>query len=84
MLITRICRQLSAPPGRTKVTLTRQLLVSAAVGLVSFAIPLAVLAGLRAARLSSPAYEQNPYPNVKVYDPYGHLEESGKPGPFYK
>lgn len=84
VLITRICRQLLAPPGRTKVTLTRQLLVSAAVGLVSFAIPLAVLAGLRAAGLSSPAYEQNPYPNVKVYDPYGHLKESGKPGPFYK
>ncbi|ASW89850.1 hypothetical protein A5626_04505 [Mycobacterium marseillense] len=84
VLITRIARRIPARPGRNKVTLTRQLLVSAAVGLVSFGIPLAVLAGLRAAGLSEPAYEQNPYPNLKVYDPYGHLEESGKPGPFYK
>lgn len=84
VLINQICRQLPAGPGRNTVTLTRQLLVSASVGLVSFAIPLAILAALRAAGLSAPAYEQNPYPNVKVYDPYGHLEESGKPGPFYK
>lgn len=87
VLIDRIARRV---PGRSghdkhdKVALTRQLLVSAAVGLVSFAVPLAVLAGLRAAGLSEPAYEQNPYPNLKIYDPYGHLEESGKPGPFYR
>jgi hypothetical protein len=34
--------------------------------------------------LSKPAYDQNPYPNVKVYDPYRHLEDAGKPGPFFK
>lgn len=84
VLINEISRRLPARPGRTKATLTRQLVVSASVGLVSFAIPLAILATLRAAGLSSPAYEQNPYPNVKEYDPYGHLEKSGKPGPFYK
>lgn len=84
VLINRIARRLPGRPGRNRVTLTRQLLVSASVGLVSFAVPLAVLSGLRAAGLSEPAYEQNPYPNMKVYDPYGHLEESGKPGPFYK
>src|SRR5271167_1290917 len=53
-------------------------------GVVSFALPLAVLAGLRSAGLSQPAYDKFPYPTVKVYDPYGHLEEAGKPGPFYK
>lgn len=84
VLINRIARWLPARPGRNKVTLTRQLLVSVSVGLVSFAVPLALLSGLRATGLSEPAYEQNPYPNIKVYDPYGHLEESGKPGPFYK
>ncbi|UGU03147.1 spirocyclase AveC family protein [Mycobacterium intracellulare] len=83
VLINRIARRLPARSARNKVTLTRQLLVSASVGLVSFGVPLAVLSGLRVAGLSAPAYEQNPYPNVKVYDPYGHLEESGKPGPFY-
>lgn len=83
VLINRIARRL--PKRRSaRVTLTRQLLVSASLGLVSFAVPLAVLAALRAAGLSEPAYEQNPYPNIKVYDPYGHLQEAGKPGPFYK
>ena len=42
------------------------------------------LAGLRSAGLSEPAFDKFPYPTVKVYDPYGHLEEAGKPGPFYK
>ncbi|OBH78475.1 hypothetical protein A5682_19895 [Mycobacterium mantenii] len=84
VLINRIVRRLPARPGRNRFTLTRQLLISLLVGLVSFGVPLAVLSGLRAAGVSKPAYEQNPYPNVKVYDPYGHLEEAGKPGPFYK
>jgi hypothetical protein len=84
VLIDRIARWLPARPGRAKVTLTRQLVTSVMVGLVSFAVPLAVLAGLREAGLSRPAYDQNPYPNVKVYDPYGHLEDAGKPGPFFK
>lgn len=84
ILINRIARRLPTRSGGSTVTLTRQLLISLTVGLVSFAAPLAVLASLRAAGLSKPAYEQNPYPNIKVYDPYGHLEQSGKPGPFYK
>jgi hypothetical protein len=84
VLINRIARRLPARRDGSRVTLTRQLLVSVAIGLVSFATPLVVLSGLRGAGLSEPAYEQNPYPDIKVYDPYGHLEEAGKPGPFYK
>ncbi|WP_068178614.1 hypothetical protein [Mycobacterium sp. UM_CSW] len=84
VLINRIARWVPARGRDNTVTLTRQLLVSVAVGLLSFSVPLAALSALRAAGLSAPAYEQNPYPNVKVYDPYGHLEEAGKPGPFYK
>jgi hypothetical protein len=83
VFINRIARFLPARRGRPKVTLTRQLLVSAAVGLVSFAAPLGVLAGLREAGLSRPAFDKNPYPAVNLYDPYGHLEDAGKPGPFY-
>lgn len=84
VLINRIAERLPTRQGGNKSSLTRQLLISVSVGLVSFAAPLAVLAALRAAGLSEPAFEQNPYPNVKVYDPYGHLEEAGKPGPFYR
>ena len=84
VLINRIARWLPARPGRPKITLTRQLLISVAVGLVSFAVPLGVLAGMREAGLSRPAFDQNLYPNVNLYDPYGHLKEAGKPGPFYR
>jgi uncharacterized protein DUF5135 len=84
VLINRIARWLPARRSREKVTLTRQMLVSVSVALLSFAVPLAVLAGLREIGLSRPAYDQNPYPSVKVYDPYGHLEEAGKPGPFFR
>lgn len=84
VLINRVARWLPARRGRAKVTLSRQLLVSVTVGLVSFAVPLAVLAGLREAGLSRPSFDQNPYPDVNLYDPYGHLEEAGKPGPFYR
>lgn len=84
ILVNRIARRLPARRGRPQNSLTRQLLVSMTAGLVSFAAPLAVLAGLREAGLSRPAYDQNPYPEVKVYDPYGHIEGSGKPGPFFR
>jgi hypothetical protein len=84
VLINRIARWVPARRGRPKVTLTRQLLISVTVGLLSFAAPLAVLAGLREAGLSRPAFDKNPYPGVNLYDPYGHLEHAGKPGPFYR
>jgi hypothetical protein len=84
LLISRIARWLPARTGHPKLTLTRQLLISVTVGLVSFALPLAVLAGLRAAGLSEAAYDKNPYPSMKVYDPYGHLQNAAKPGPFYR
>lgn len=84
VLINRLARWLLARPCRPKVTLTRQLLISVTVGLVSFGVPLAVLAGLREAGLSRPSVDQNPYPSVNLDDPYRHLEEAGKPGPFYR
>jgi hypothetical protein len=83
VLIERIARWLPTWTGRSRVTVTRRLLVSATVGFVSFGIPLAVMACLRETGLSRPSYDQNPYPTVNVYDPYGHLDRAGKPGPFY-
>jgi hypothetical protein len=55
-------------------------------------VPMLTYAAMRRlshARVTSPTdgtrYSRwNPYPNVKGYDPYGHLEEAGKPGPFYR
>jgi hypothetical protein len=84
ILVNRIVQRLPSRSGRPTVTVNHQILVAVAVAVVSFALPLAVLAGLRSAGLSQPAYDKFPYPTVKVYDPYGHLEDAGKPGPFYK
>jgi hypothetical protein len=55
-----------------------------AIGLISTAIPLAVLAGLRVTAPKAPGYDQFPYPQLKIYDPYGTLERVGRPGPFYQ
>ncbi|MCT7661176.1 hypothetical protein [Mycobacterium deserti] len=84
VLINRIARWFPARGCRPKLTLTRQLLISMTVGLVSFAVPLAALAGLREADLSRPSFDKNLYPEMNLYDPYGHLEDAGKKGPFYR
>lgn len=84
VLVTRLAHRLPSRPGRPTVTVNRQILAAIGVGVVSFAVPLAVLAALRVAGLSQPAYEKFPYPAMKVYDPYGHLEHAGKPGSYYR
>src|SRR5271156_673022 len=84
VLVTSLARRLPSRPGRPTVPVNRQILVALVGGVVAFALPLAVLARGRSARGSQPAYDKFPYPTVKVYDPYGHLEEAGKPGPVYK
>ncbi|MBX7453902.1 spirocyclase AveC family protein [Mycolicibacterium sp. 3033] len=83
ILVTAVAQRLGTRDERLPPSLTRQLLASATLGLVVFSAPLMVLAGLRVAGLSAPAYDENPYPTMKVYDPYGHLRDAGKPGPFY-
>lgn len=81
-VITRIARRLPAlgDPYR----LSTLLMTSSAVLMSAVLIPIAVLGLLRVAGDPEPSYDQWPYPNVKVYDPYGHLEQAGKPGPFYR
>jgi hypothetical protein len=84
VLVDRICKSLPHRRGRLAITFTRETLVATTVLVASFAVPLAVLAGLRVAQLSKPSYDEYPFPTVKVYDPYGNLQRAGKPGPFYR
>jgi hypothetical protein len=84
VLVDRISTMLPHQRSRPAITFTRQALVATTVLVASFGIPLAVLAGLRVAQLSKPAYGNYPFPTVKVYDPYGNLQRAGKPGPFYR
>ena len=57
----------------------RLIVVATAVLMTAVAVPIAVFSLLRIGGHPEPAYDQCPYPTVKVYDPYGHLEQAGKP-----
>ena len=72
-------------PGRHgSIAAARQLAVAVPLLLAVVAAPLSILAVLRAGGLAHPAYDRFPYPTVKVYDPYGDLQDAGRSGPFYR
>jgi hypothetical protein len=62
----------------------RQVLAGALVANVCALALCGVYGLVRVGGLTHPTYEQFPYPQAKVYDPYGDLEKAGKPGPFYR
>jgi hypothetical protein len=74
----------SVPVRAQRITTTRLLVIATAALMSAVLIPIAVFSLLRACGDPKPAYDRWPYPNVKVYDPYGDLERAGKPGPFYR
>ena len=78
------CLARRLPGHRGSASAGRQLGIAIPLLLTVVAVPLSVLALLRAAGLAHPAYDRFPYPSVKVYDPYGDLQHAGKPGPFYR
>ena len=82
MVIAALTQRLSFFSPRLN---TARLLVTAtAVLMAAVLAPIAVFTLLRVSGDPSPAYDRWPYPEVKVYDPYGDLERAGKPGPFYR
>jgi hypothetical protein len=81
-VVTELARRL--PVLGTRITTTRLLLVSTAVLMSAVLAPIAVFSLLRTSTDPKPAYDVWPYPDVKVYDPYGDLERAGKPGPFHQ
>jgi hypothetical protein len=72
------------PAFGARITTARLLVVSTAVLMSAVLLPIAVFSLLRIGGDPKPAYDVWPYPDVKVSDPYGHLERAGKPGPFYR
>ena len=69
---------------RLRLTAALLLVTTTAALLSAVLLPIAVFSLLRISGHTAPAYDQYPYPMVKVYDPYGHLQRAGKPGPFYR
>ncbi len=83
-ILTKIAQSLPGLRGRANITHTRLTVVATVVLMSAVLLPIAVFSLLRIGGDSAPAYDKWPYPTVKVYDPYGHLERAGKPGPFYQ
>jgi len=83
-IVARLANKLPALGGATTITTARLVVVASAVLMSAVLLPIAVFSLLRIAGDPEPAYDQWPYPTVKVYDPYGHLEQLGWPGPFYR
>lgn len=62
----------------------RQTGVAALILFVAVLVPIIGYGAARVAGVTHAAYDDYPFPEAKVYDPYGHLAEAGKPGPFYE
>ena len=74
----------SLPGLGAGITPARLTVIATVVLMSAVLLPIAVFSLLRTAGDPQPAYDQWPYPTVKVYDPYGDLQRAGRPGPFYQ
>ncbi len=81
-VLTKIAQ--SVPGLGARITTTRLTVMATVVLLGAVLLPIGVFSLLRIGGDPQPAYDQWPYPTVKVYDPYGDLDRAGKPGPFYE
>jgi len=83
---TALCALAQRLPGRgeSRNTSGRQVVIAAALLLATALVPVTAFSALRISGLARPAYGEWPYPEAKVYDPYGDLERAGKPGPYYR
>jgi hypothetical protein len=63
----------------------RQAVAAALVLVATFMVPIGSFCLMRLSGIDYPViYESNPWPETKVYDPYGDLERAGKQGPFQR
>jgi hypothetical protein len=83
-VVARLAQRVPTLGGGARVTTPRMIAIATAVLMTAVAVPIGVFGLLRLSGHASPAYDQFPYPTVKVYDPYGDLEKADKPGPFYR
>lgn len=72
-------------PGRGGVTSARVVVAGTFFLWLLYLIPMGVYAAIRVTGLSHSNLPHGwPYPEAKVYDPYGRLQESGIPGPYFR
>jgi hypothetical protein len=83
-VVAQLAGRLPGRVGRARPTPVRLIAVATAVLVTAVALPIGAFSLLRISGHTAPAYDRYPYPDVKVYDPYGDLKQAGKPGPFYR
>jgi hypothetical protein len=83
VVLTRLAKLLPGRRGHRLATSGRQVVVAGLLVVTSMLGPIGVFSIIRVAGLAErPTYAEYPFPDAKVYDPYGDLERAGKPGPF--
>ena len=85
VVLTKLAARLPGREGHRRATSGRQVVVAAVLMMSSILLPISAFAVVRASGIADqPTYDKYPYPEAKVYDPYGDLERAGKPGPFVR
>lgn len=84
LALTRLARRLPRHGRGEDASSGRQILAGSLFLVAAVLVPLAFHASLRVARVTHAVYDEYPYTETKVYDPYGDLAGEGKPGPFYR
>ena len=83
-VLARLARRV---PLRTAGDLSssgRQILAGSVLLLILLATPLTAYGAIRVSGITHPTYDEWPYPESNVYDPYGTQVENDKPGPYYR
>jgi hypothetical protein len=83
-VVAALTQRLSVTCAYRRITLGRMAITATTVLMTAVLAPIAVFSLLRISGQTAPAYDRYPYPAAKVYDPYGDLERTGMPGPFYR
>jgi hypothetical protein len=83
IVLSRLAARLPARPGRPRNTSARQVVVAGALMITSILVPVTGFCAIRGLGLAdNVVFGKWPFPNTTVYDPYGQVEDAGKPGPF--
>jgi hypothetical protein len=83
LVLSAVAKRLPSSGG-CRLTSARLLAAAFLVLFPAYLVPIGVMSTLRVAGFAHPSYDTWPYPEVRVYDPYGDVERSGRPGPFYR
>lgn len=83
-VLARLAPELPQRAGHPGNTSGRQVVVAGTLMIASILAPISGFAAIRGLGLAdNVVYEQWPFPETSVYDPYGLLEAEGEPGPFH-